>query len=81
MNKYNASEIFKTSDLPLAATLYLYKPIEFIDKSDSQRVVFAFVRSEEIDRFIEQFWKNELKVNPRFFFESLKSIKSLIRQQ
>lgn len=75
MNNY-----FQTSDLALASAIYLFKPIESIDKSNPTRIVFSFERSNDLDCLVESFWRGELQGDLRKYFDSIKAIKSLIHQ-
>lgn len=69
---------FITSDLTLATTISLNFPITFIDRSDSSRVEFIFDNSPELNQFIEAFWKNELRIEPKQFSNQLRIIKARI---
>jgi hypothetical protein len=68
---------YKTSDLALAAIIFLFRPLEAIDKtSNPHKSEFVFVRDDDLNGLIEQFWRGELKVEPRRYFEALRSIKA-----
>lgn len=76
--KMNPTTLFTTSDLALATTLSLTFPIKYIDKSTSKRAEFVFDNSTELNNFIEAFWKDELTIEPKQFFNQLRVIKARI---
>ena len=71
------SSFYKTSDLSLAASLYLVHPLEVIDKtSNPHKSDFVFAHTNDLDAFIDRFWRGELQVEPRRYFEALRAIKA-----
>ena len=71
------SSFYKTSDLSLAASLYLAHPLEVIDKtSNPHNSDFVFAHTNDLDAFIDRFWRGELQVEPRRYFEALRAIKA-----
>lgn len=70
------NDILRTGDLSLAATVYLFEPLAGIDKQDSRRAEFLFERSQELNDLVERFWRGELKVDPRLYFDALRAIKA-----
>ena len=76
--KMKTTNTFTTSDLSLATTLSMYFPIKFIDKADTNRVEFGFDNTSELNKLIEAFWKNELTVEPKHFFNQLRTVKARI---
>lgn len=76
--KITTEQYFKTSDLALAATLSLFIPIESIDRSDSSRVEFQFLTNKTTEKLINQYWKGELTVEPKQFFNQLRTLKARI---
>ncbi len=70
------TSLWKTADLSLAATIFLFRPLEAVDKtSNSRKSQFVFAHDEELDVLIEQFWRDEIKVSPRAYFSALREIK------
>lgn len=68
---------FRTSDLPLAATLVACGyDLSVLDRSDTRRAVFVFSDSEALRATIERFWKDALEINPRLFADTLRKLKS-----
>ena len=73
------AEIMKTSDYPLAATLnVLGFDVIGIDKGNIKRVLFYFKRTQELDRNIEQYLKNEIRVSPVDYERSKKQLRTHI---
>lgn len=70
---------FKTSDFPLASTLLaLGFRLRTIDRSDSRRYQFCFEQSDEIQEANNDFWRGELRIEPKLLFLHQKSLKSRI---
>ena len=76
MNIKTKNDYWQTSSLPLVATISLYYPIVTIDKRDPRRAIFSFERDERLIQLVQDFWNNQLKVNPRKYFDQIKFIKS-----
>lgn len=69
-------ESFSTSDLALSTAISLWFPLQEIDKSQNpRRALFIFSRSNELDEIVDKYWKKELLVEPRQYFEQLKALK------
>lgn len=84
IKKHNESEnekIYSTSDLFLAATLTLWFPIQSLDKTEPQKVIFNFIFTNELQKTLDSYWRNELHVEPKALFNSLKTIKSRLYQE
>ncbi len=76
MNKLN-NEITSLTDICLAATLStLQQPILRLEKITPTKAQFLFKKTVELDKLIEAYWNNSLKVSPIEFFNNLKNIKS-----
>lgn len=71
------NENFESNDLALVAALAEkgYLPLE-LDRSNPHRVAFIFEYSEEIKTLIDEYWLDQLKVNPRTYFDTLKHLKT-----
>ena len=68
---------FQTTDMSLASTISLFRPVEAIDRSEgSAKANFVFIHDSELDGLIDRFWRGELQVEPRRYFEALRSIKA-----
>lgn len=75
------NNLYQTADMACAAALSLFYPIEAIDRTSGRRVFFVFVRSDEFDRFVQMFWRGEVQVEPRAYFDSIKAIKTRLYDQ
>lgn len=70
-------KLYRSSDLPLSATLNLFTPLWGVEKPDSHgRAHFVFKRTTGLDALIEGFWNGSLHVPPQAYFQSLKAIKA-----
>ena len=70
------TNLYLTSDLALATTLNMSFPLEDIDRSNPKRAVFVFRRSVELEKIVDDFFKNEIKVSPQIYFNQLRDIKA-----
>lgn len=71
-------QCFETNDLSIATTLSLFFPIENIDKTNPRKALFIFDRRKELDDLIDRYWKKELLIEPRAYFDNLKALKARI---
>ena len=69
-------QIYRTSCLALAALLSMSLPIESIDRSDARRMWFSFSRTDDLDRYVEAYYRREVNVEPQGYFESIKAMKT-----
>ena len=72
------NDYFSSCDLSLVTTISLYYPIDTLDRSSPPRVQFLFKRDSDLDKLVEAYWKDELRVSPQTFFNQLKIIKARI---
>ena len=73
----NENEKFNTSDLALAATLVeLGYSLEQLDRANPRRVSFVFADSVALSAAVNEYWYDQLSVNPRTYFSSLKNLKA-----
>ena len=73
---------YSTSDLALAASiLCLDYKLETLDRKDSRRAVFIFNRDEALNNVLDAYWGDNLAVNPRTYFDALKSLKTRLYDQ
>jgi hypothetical protein len=75
---YQQKNIYKTSDLALAATLSIFFQIQSMDNSNPKRVMFIFQKDKNFDLYLERYWRGELKVDPQKYFQHLKILKNRI---
>lgn len=71
-----SEKVFSTSDITLATTLSLWYPIESIDRTNPKRAIFIFVCDDKLNQLIQNYWKKEVLVEPRQYFDQLKAIKN-----
>jgi len=74
----NENTYFQSSDLSLVTTISLFHPIDSIDRSNPQRIVFIFKRERSLDDLIKAYWNEQLTVKPQKFFSQLSLIKTRI---
>lgn len=67
---------YQTSDLSLATTLSLFCPIEDIDRSNPRKAVFLFRKTPELEKLIDQYFRNEIKISPQSYFNQLRVVKA-----
>ncbi len=68
---------YETSDLALATALSLWYPIEEIDRSNNPRkAFFIFRKTPELEKLIDQYFRNEIKISPQVYFNQLRAIKA-----
>lgn len=77
MDNKNENTI-KISDLCLAVVVSLYFPIVRIDKSNPKRAEFVFNHTKDLEEFINAYWSGSTSIEPKAFFNQLKTIKSML---
>lgn len=76
MKTHENENVFSTFDLALATVISLWHPLVDIDKSQNpHRALFIFERSKKLDATVDKYWKRELLIEPRQYFEQLKTLK------
>ena len=77
MTKAEQTKLYETTDLALVSVLLLFLPdsLEVVNRENSRRVVFGFKKS---DKLVERFWNRKLKIEPRAFFDGIKTAKARI---
>ena len=77
MNQNNKD--FRTADLALTAALCVSGfVVREIEKVSSQRSVFLLEASKELLEAVNQYWRQEMRVEPQDYFNQLKIIKARI---
>jgi len=79
--QYNVNDYFKISDLAMAAAISLNVPIEAINRLNPQRVEFIFERNRQLEKLLRAYWRNEMRVEPKEYFNQLKILKSRLYGQ
>lgn len=73
----SVTTLYQTQDLALATTISVYFPLEGVEKlPNSQKSVFFFKRSPELEQLVEAYWKRELKIEPQLYFAQLRLVKA-----
>ncbi len=72
----NEGDFLRTADLSLAAAILLFHPLEGIDRKDDRRSDFIFKRTSELDGLIERYWRREMRIDPKAYFDALRAIKA-----
>lgn len=77
----NSSASVRTTDLSLAAFLQLagYQ-IQSIEEQSPRSMAFIFAENAAIRTTIQDFWSGKQLVDPVAYFQSLRLLKSRIRQ-
>ena len=78
MTQYDNAEAnyYYTSDLALATAISLWYPIDAIDRQNPRKASFLFKRNAKLNELLEAYWKRELKIEPKEYFNQLKAIKA-----
>jgi len=70
---------FRHQDICLVSTLCCYGcVVESIDKTIPSKVVFKIKEDKKLDELIQNYWTNQLLVEPKAFFNCLKELKTRI---
>ena len=79
MNKETiAQQFYKSSDLGLITTLSLHFPVKTIDRSNPRKVLFVFDQTDELNDFVNKYWRSEIIIEPQTFTNQIKNIKTRI---
>jgi len=76
MNQQLNKNYYQTSDLSLATTISLFCPIEDIDRSNPRKALFIFRKTPELEKLIDQYFRNEIKISPQTYFNQLRVVKA-----
>jgi hypothetical protein len=75
-DRLTLKKTFSTSDLALATAISIWLPLKEVDRSqDLHRAFFIFDRTEKLNDIVDKYWKKELLVEPRQYFDQLKALK------
>ncbi len=71
------NDFVKVGDLSLAGFLFLYYPLETIERPQgSRKSYFIFKKDTHIDELITLFWRGQTNVEPQGYFNALRVIKA-----
>jgi hypothetical protein len=76
MSQHLNENYYQTSDLSLATTISLFCPIEDIDRSNPRKAVFLFRKTPELEKLVDQYFRNKIKISPQTYFNQLRVIKA-----
>lgn len=79
--KLNMNDYYSTSDLALATTISLNFSIKEMDKTNPRKAIFIFDRNKKLDEYINRYWRKEILVEPRQYFDQLKALKARIYEE
>lgn len=73
-----SSDFFTTFDLGLTCALFcLEHELYAVDKENNpNKAQFVFRRDKNMERDIEDYWNDRLKLNARSYFDSIRTIKN-----
>ena len=79
MRMSKSNPYFITSDLNLTTVLVTSSfPLERFEKVQSKKAQFYFLRTEQLQQIVDQYWRSELRIEPQDLFHNLKSLKNRI---
>lgn len=67
---------YQTSDISLATVISLSYPLTEIQPQSNNKSLFVFKRIKELEKLVEDYWSGNLKVEPKAYFNQLKTIKT-----
>ena len=70
------SDVYQTADLALATAIFLFYPLEAINRQNPRKSQFLFKRDAALDELVEIYWRGELRVAPQEYFNALRIIKA-----
>ena len=77
-----SSPVFRTADLSLTAVIsVLGFGIEQIERVSPSRSVFIFEDSASLQETVSLYWRGDLRIEPRAYFDELKRIKARLYQR
>ena len=75
----NDKDYYQTQSLLVAATLLCFGvPLESTTRELGGKSTFSFLRTNDLDKLLESFWKRVLVVEPNAFWDSIKFVKNLV---
>jgi hypothetical protein len=81
MKAISEKDFFRSSDLCLSAVISMDYPVEELDKTYPGKVIFLFRRENGLDEVVRAFWDGKLQIEPRAYFDAIKSLKTRIYQE
>ena len=73
------TDYYKSSDMILCAVLCCYGyQVDSIDKQNPSKVIFLIKRDDQLDDLIQQYFTQQLSVEPTIFANYIKNLKTRI---
>ena len=77
MNEKMIPNLYQCADLGLTVVLSLYFPIVSINRQpNSHKAYFSFEQTKELTDLIQTYWRGELRIEPKTYFDQLRTIKA-----
>lgn len=77
--RFKTPSLFSTPELSLTAALITWGfSLNYLDRSNPNKIVFQFLKNSELESAVETFWDNTGKVSPKAYFYALREVKSRI---
>lgn len=68
--------LYRTSDLALAAWLNMNHHLEEIEESGSRKRIMVFIETQRLLADVEDYWKGRVQVCPKRYFQQIREIKA-----
>ena len=77
MSEKMTTNLYQCADLGLTVVLSLYFPIISINRqANSKKAYFSFEQTKELSNLIQTYWRGELRIEPKTYFDQLRTIKA-----
>ncbi len=77
MKMPQANEFFTTYDLNLSAVLVASGfQLDSIEKQNHKKALFYFARNAELDKVLQAYWSQQIRMDPFALFNALKFLKN-----
>lgn len=71
-------DTINTPELSLAAALLTLGFVPTIQKIAEHKFIFIFQQSPQLEKAINDYWNNQLKLNPKLYWNSVRELKARI---
>ena len=79
--KMKQTDFFSSFDLALAAAIFLFYPLEAIDKENPRKAQFLFKKTADLEKLVEDYWHGDLRIEPQAYFNALRIIKARLYER
>ncbi len=77
MNEKMTTSLYQCADLGLTTVLSLHFPIISINRQpNTRKAFFSFEQTKELSDLIQTYWRGELRIEPKTYFDQLRTIKA-----